>query len=67
MSKAKTASKNNPTFREKPKVFSYKGREIKPVKLIQTDRSFFAAEYTDSNDLVVDNNGNILAWDKARS
>ena len=43
MSKAKTASKNNPTSREQAKEFFFQGQKIKPVKLITPKFSFLAA------------------------
>lgn len=65
MSKAKTASKNNPTSREQSKDFFLDGKKIKPVKLVTKNSTFFAAEFDDSGDLVVDANGSPLAWNKA--
>lgn len=61
MSKAKTASKNNPTSREQAKEFYHNGKKIKTVKVISKN-SFFAAEYEESGDLVVDSNGKVLPW-----
>lgn len=66
MSKAKTASKNNPTSREQAKEYKHKGRKIKPVKLISGSYSFLAAEYEDSGDLVLGSNGKALAWGQAK-
>jgi hypothetical protein len=65
MSKAKTASKNNPTAREQAREFFYNGQKIKPVKLVTKQTSFLAAEFEGSGDLVVDGNGAPLSWEKA--
>lgn len=67
MSKAKTASKNNPTTREQAKEFTYQGQKVKPVKLITGKSSFFAAEYDSSGDLVLAANGAPLPWDLVKS
>lgn len=67
MSKAKTASKNNPTTREQAKEFFYQGQKVKPVKLITGKSSFFAAEYDGSGDLVLGPNGKALPWDLVKS
>ncbi len=67
MSKAKTASKNNPTSREQAKEYFNNGQKIKPVKLISDKYSFLAAEYDASGDLVVDSNGKALPWDRAKN
>ncbi|MCC8369734.1 hypothetical protein [Rickettsia endosymbiont of Polydrusus tereticollis] len=67
MSKAKTASKNNPTSREQAKEYFYNGQKIKPVKLISAQTSFLAAEYEGSGDLVLGNNGKALAWGLVKS
>jgi len=65
MSKAKTASKNNPTSREQAREFFFNGQKIKPVKLVTRQSSYLAAEFESSGDLVVGPNGNPLPWDKA--
>lgn len=67
MSKAKTASKNNPTSREQAREYFHKGQKIKPVKLISARTSFFAAEYEASGDLVVGGDGKALPWGLAKS
>lgn len=67
MSKAKTASKNNPTTRESAKEYFHNGKKIKPVKYISATSSFFAAEYEASGDLVLGTNGAILPWERAKS
>lgn len=66
MSKAKTASKNNPTARAQAREFFHNGKKIRPVKLISQSSSFFAAEYEDSGDLVLSQNGTALPWSKAK-
>jgi len=67
MSKAKTASKNNPTAREQAKEFFYQGQKIKPVKLITPKYSFLAAEFDSSGDLVLGADNQPLPWDSAKS
>ncbi len=67
MSKAKIASKNNPEGRGQAKEYFHDGKKIKPVKLIANRRSFFAAEYDESGDIVLDPNGIVLPWNSAKS
>jgi hypothetical protein len=67
MSKAKTASKNNPNAREQAKEYFHNGQKIKPVKLISSQSSFLAAEYESSGDLVLGPNGTALPWDRAKN
>lgn len=67
MSKAKTASKNNPTAREQAREYMHNGKKIKPVKLISERSNFLAAEYDDSGDLVLGKDGNPLPWQHAKS
>lgn len=66
MSKAKIASKNNPEGRGQAKEYMHDGKKIKPVKLITDKQSFFAAEYEDSGEVVIDQNGKILPWANAK-
>lgn len=66
MSKAKTASKNNPTMRESAREYFHNGKKVKPVKLISVKSSFVAAEYDGSGDLVVGTDGKVLPWDRAK-
>ncbi len=66
MSKAKTASKNNPTAREQAKDHFHNNRKIKPVKLITSSSSFLAAEYEDSGELVLGQNGQPITWNRAK-
>ena len=65
-SKAKTASKNNPVTREQAKEYFHDAQKIKPVKLISEKHSFLAAEYESSGDLVLDANGVVLPWARAK-
>jgi hypothetical protein len=65
--KAKIASKNNPEGRGQAKEYFHGGRKIKPVKLITHTRSFFAAEYEDSGDVVVNQDGKPLPWHAAKN
>ena len=64
--KAKIASKNNPEGRGQAREYLHNGKKIKPVKLIANRQSFFAAEYEDSGDLVMDSSGKILPWNNAK-
>lgn len=66
MSKAKTASKNNPSSRESAKEFFCKGRKIRPVKLVTSKSTFLAAEYDDSGEVVVGTDNNPVPWGKAK-
>ena len=67
MSKAKTASKNNPTSREQAKEYFHNGQKIKPVKLISGKYSFLAAEYDVSGDLVLGADGKALPWGRVKN
>ena len=67
MGKAKIASKNNPEGRGQAKEFFHNGKKIKPVKVIADRQSFFAAEYEDSGEVVVDQNGKVLPWGSAKN
>lgn len=66
MSKAKTASKNNPSARESAKEFFCKGRKIRPVKLVTSKSTFLAAEYDDSGELVLGADTKPVSWSKAK-
>jgi hypothetical protein len=65
MGKAKTASKNNPTAREKAREFFYNGKKIKPAKFISAGKSFFTAEYEDGS-VVLDVNQHPVPWSKVK-
>jgi hypothetical protein len=67
MGKAKIASKNNPEGRGQAKEFFHNSKKIKPVKIIADRQSFFAAEYEDSGEVVVDQNGKVLPWGSAKN
>jgi len=67
MGKAKIASKNNPEGRGQAKEYFHNGKKIKPVKLIAGRQSFFAAEYEDSGEVIIDQNGKVLPWDSAKN
>jgi hypothetical protein len=66
MSKAKIASKNNPEGRGQAKEYFHDGKKIKPVKLITATQSFFGAEYEESGEVVVNQNGKPLPWGSAK-
>lgn len=61
MAKAKTASKNDPSNREKVKEVFYNGKKVKPVKFIGESVSYMAAEFEDGS-MVTDSNGDPLPW-----
>lgn len=65
MSKAKVASRNNPTAREVTRQYFYNEQKIKPVKLITASRSFLAAEYEASGEIVKDADGYPITWQQA--
>lgn len=65
--KAKVASKNNPEGRGQVKEYFHNGKKIKPVKLVMSKGSYFAAEYEDSGDLVLGPSGQVLPWASARN
>ena len=65
MSKAKTASKNNPKSRVQAKKFLHNGQKIRPVKLVTESTKFMAAEYESTGELVKNDNGKILTWSSA--
>ncbi|WCR58812.1 MAG: hypothetical protein PG978_000226 [Wolbachia endosymbiont of Ctenocephalides felis wCfeF] len=64
--KAKTASKNNPTQRQKAKQKMYKDKPVKPVRYIDRDSrmNYMSAEYGDGS-LVQDESGNPIKWEAA--
>jgi hypothetical protein len=61
MSKAKTASKNNPTKREKAKEFFFNGKKVKPVRLMMAGGDFMSGQYDDGS-LVTNGAGGHLTW-----
>ena len=67
MGKAKIASKNNPEGRGQAREYFHNGKKIKPVKLITKTQSFFGAEYEDSGEVVVNQNGKPLPWESAKN
>lgn len=65
--KAKIASKNNPEGRGQAKEYFHDGKKIKPVKLVLGRRSYLAAEYEDSGDLVMGPDGHAFPWASAKN
>lgn len=63
---ASNTTKNNPQARNKLRGFFINEEEIKPVKYISTSRSFMAAEYDKSGELVK-KNGEVLTWFAAKN
>jgi hypothetical protein len=66
MSKAKTASKNNPLTRESAKEFFYENKKIIPVMFIGEGRKYIAAQF-DNGDMPKDKQGNPIPWAQVRS
>jgi hypothetical protein len=66
MSKAKTASKNNPTSREQAKKFLFEGKIIKPTQIVADNKSFFGAEFDGSGDVVMNKAGKPMSWREAK-
>lgn len=62
MSKAKIASKS-----KKGVGIFFKGQEVVPVKFISETKSFMAAEYKGSAELVFSENNQILRWSEVKS
>ena len=67
MSKTKTSSKNDYEVKNQNKEHLYNNRKVKPVKLITVEKSFFAAEYEDTNEIVTDSYNTPLSWNSLRS
>ncbi|MFK8040539.1 MAG: hypothetical protein AB8B67_04340 [Rickettsiaceae bacterium] len=67
MTKAKTASRNNPESRKRQADFLYNTKKVKPVKLVIEGLSFFSAEYDDGSGLVTDSNDQPLHWHIVRN
>jgi hypothetical protein len=68
MGKAKTASKNNPTQREKAAEIFFNGKKVKPVRFFDVERgtSYIAIQYDDnSGTMAEDGNGDPLPWSAA--
>lgn len=61
MAKAKTASKNDPTNREKAREIFYNGKKVKPVKFISESSSYMSAE-DETGNIITDANGEPLPW-----
>ena len=58
---AKTASKNNPTSREKATEVFYNDKKVKPVLVINGARKYMAAAFEDGV-MPSDAQGNPLTW-----
>jgi hypothetical protein len=67
MSKAKTASKNNPTTREKAVEIFFNNKKVKPVKFIGNGRIYMAAAYEDGSMVYAEGaNEEPLDWNSVR-
>ncbi len=65
MAKAKTASKNNPTQREKAAEIFFNGKKVKPVMFYdgENGKNYLAIQYDDnSGDMATDSEGDPLNW-----
>ena len=63
---AKTASKNNPTQRNKGTAKKqYKNRFVIPIKIMDRDRGIgmISAQFEDDGSVVEDESGNPIKWD----
>ena len=67
MSKQRSVSKNNREGRSKSQEYLHDGKVIKPVKLILEKQAFLAAEYADSGELVMGQNGKPAPWNNAKN
>ena len=61
MGKAKTASKNNPTQRQKAADVFFGGKKVVPCEIITENMRFIGAQYEDGN-VVKDQTGNPIFW-----
>ena len=61
MAKAKTASKNNPTSRQKAAEVFYGGKKVVPVEVITVNTRFIGAQYEDGT-VAVSPNGEYVFW-----
>jgi hypothetical protein len=66
MSKAKTASKNNPTNRQVAKDIFYNDKKVKPVKYIGLNSTYMAVAFEDGT-MPEDNKGNPIPWSDIRA
>lgn len=65
MTKAKTASKNNPTTREKAKEIIFNGKKVKPVRFIGNNSRYMAIQFEDGS-MAMDRDGLPLPWSKIK-
>jgi hypothetical protein len=65
MAKAKTASKNNPTTREKAREIIFNGKKVKPAKYIGIERKYMAVAYEDGS-MAMGRDGMPLEWKKLK-
>jgi hypothetical protein len=65
MAKAKTASKNNPTTREKAKEVIFNGKKVKPVRFIGNKSRYMAIQFEDGS-MAMDKEGLPLPWSKVK-
>ncbi|NUY39906.1 hypothetical protein GO684_04765 [Wolbachia endosymbiont of Litomosoides brasiliensis] len=63
--KAKTASKNNPTYRKKAEQKMYKDKPVKPVRYIDRDSrvNYMSAQYDNGNLVKDEVSGNPIKWE----
>ena len=65
MGKAKTASKNNPTTREKAAEIFYSGKKVKPVKYIGIERKYMAVQFEDGS-MAMGHDGLPVEWNRIK-
>ena len=64
MAQAKTASKNNPTSRQKAREVLYNGEKVVPVMLISDEGKLMAAKFEKGDNLAKDDRGNPIPWNR---
>ena len=66
MAKAKTASKNNPTSRQKSIDVFYGGKKVVPVEIITEETRFIGAQYEDGA-VVKSPSGDFVFWSQVKA
>ena len=66
MAKAKTASKNNPTSRQKAADVFYGGKKVVPVQVITEETRFIGAQYEDGS-VAQSPNGDFVFWSQVKA
>jgi len=66
MGKAKTASKNNPTQRQKAEDIFYNSKKVVPCEIITENMRFIGAQYEDGS-VVKAPSGELIFWSQIRA